>query len=70
MVLVKDKELFHIVISAKTLQENVFDKLLQRENTCVDNKNSKLINSKNWDFSKGVSPWVWSKISNFSMFLC
>ena len=55
---------------AKTLRENVFDELLQRENTFVDNKNNKLINSKNWDFSKGVSPWVWSKISNFSMFLC
>ena len=70
MVLVKDQELFHIVISAKTLRENVFDELLQRENTFVDNKNNKLINSKNWDFSNGVSPWVWSKISNFSMFLC
>ena len=70
MVLVKNLELFHIVISAKTLRENVIDELLERENTFVGNKNNKLINSKNCDFSKGVSPWVWSKISNFSIFLC
>ena len=32
-------------------------------------KNRKLRKSKNQDFSKGVSPWFWSKIRNFSMFL-
>ena len=47
----------------------VFDDILERENTFVDNKNSKLIRSKNWHFSKGVSLWVWSKIGNFSIFL-
>ena len=47
----------------------MFDDILERENTFVDNKNNKLINSKNWDFSKGVSPWFWSKISNFSIVL-
>ena len=29
----------------------------------------RLKKSKNWDFSKGVSPLFWSKIGNFSMFL-
>ena len=48
---------------------NVFDDILERENTFVDNKNNKLIKSKNWDFSKGVSPGFWSKIGNFSIFL-
>ena len=37
----------------------VFDDILERENTFVDNKNKKLMKSKNWHFSKGVSPWVW-----------
>ena len=47
----------------------MFDDILERENTFVDNKNNKLINSKNQDFSKGVSPWFWPKISNFSIVL-
>ena len=32
----------------------------------TDYKNKK---SKKSDFSKGVSPWLWSKIGNFSIFL-
>ena len=32
-------------------------------------KNKKFKKSKNWDFSKEVSPWFWSKIGNFSRFL-
>ena len=32
----------------------------------TDYKNNK---SKKSDFSKGVSPWLWSKIGNFSIFL-
>ena len=32
-------------------------------------KNNKFKKSKNWDFSKGVSPWLWSKYGNFSAFL-
>ena len=28
----------------------------------LDYKNKKLKKSKSWDFSKGVSPWFWSKI--------
>ena len=37
----------------------MFEDILERENTFVDNKNKKLIKSKNWDFFKGVSPWFW-----------
>ena len=25
--------------------------------------------SKNWNFAKGVSPWVWSEIAKFFMLL-
>ena len=32
----------------------------------TDYKNNK---SKKSDFSKGVSPWLWSKIGNFFIFL-
>ena len=66
MGLVKNSQLFHIFILVKTWQENVFDDILEKENTFVDNKNNKLISSKNWDFSKGVSPCFWLKIGNFS----
>ena len=47
----------------------MFDDILERENTFVDNKNNKLIKSKNCYFSKGVSPWVCSKVGHFSIFL-
>ena len=38
---------------------NVFDNILERENTFQDNKNNKLIKPKNWYFPNGVSPWFW-----------
>ena len=44
MVLVKNLQFFHIYISAKKWKENVFDDILERENTFVDYKNNKLIN--------------------------
>ena len=31
-------------------------------------KNKKFKKSKNWNFSKWVYPWFWSKIGNFSTF--
>ena len=52
----------------KKWRENVFDDILERENTFLDNKNNKIIKPKNLFFSKGVSPYVWSKIANFSYF--
>ena len=39
------------------------------KNACLDYEKSKLKKSKNWDFSKEVSSWFWSKVANFSMFL-
>ena len=43
-------------------QEDVFYNILERKNAFLGYKNKKVTKSKNWDFSKGVSPWFWSKI--------
>ena len=37
-------------------KENVFENILERKKAFPDYKNNKLEKSKNWDFSKGVSP--------------
>ena len=36
------------------------DDTLERKNTFVDNKNHKVIKSKNWNLFKGVTTSVWS----------
>ena len=46
----------------------MFYDILERRNAFLDYKNKKFKKSKNWDFFKGVSPWFWSKICNFSRF--
>ena len=38
----------------------MFDDTLERKNTFVDNKNDKVIKSKNWNLLKGVTTSVWS----------
>ena len=38
------------------------------KNAFLGFKNKKFKNSKNWHFSKGVSPWFWSKNGHFSDF--
>ena len=50
-------------------QENVLYDVLERKNAFLRYKNKKLRKSKSWDFSKGVSPWFWSKIGHFCLFL-
>ena len=49
MVLIKNWKLFHLFISGKIGQENVFHGLLQRKNAFLDHKNKKLRNKK-WEF--------------------
>ena len=48
-------------------QENVFYNILERKNAFLAHKKKKFKKSKNWDFSKGVNPWFWSKNGHFSM---
>ena len=50
-------------------RKNVFYEILKGRNASLGYKNKKLKKAKNWDFSKGVCPWFWSKIGNFSRFL-
>ena len=43
--------------------------MVQGKNAFFEYKKEKLKKSKNWDCFKGVSPWFWSKIGTFSIFL-
>ena len=49
-------------------QENVFYDILEKEHAFLGYKNTKLKRSKNWDFSKVVNPWFWSKLTIFPSF--
>ena len=49
-------------------QETIFYDILERKNTFLGYKNKKLKQSKNWHFSKGVNPMIWSKSGYFSNF--
>ena len=49
-------------------QENVLYDILQRKDAFLGYKNKKLKRSKNWNFSKGVNPWFWSKNGQFCNF--
>ena len=49
-------------------QENVFYHILERKNAFVGYKNKKFKKSKNWHFSKGVNPWIFSENGHFTNF--
>ena len=49
-------------------QENVFYDILGRKKVFLSYKNKKFKKSKNWQFSKRVNPWFWSKNGHFSNF--
>ena len=56
MVLIQNSPFFHLFILGNIGQENVFYDILERKNAFLGYKNKKFKKSKNWDFSKGVSP--------------
>ena len=64
MVLVQNWSFLHVFILGIFGQENVFHDILEGKNAFLGYKNKKFKNSKNWDFTKGVSPWFWSKIGH------
>ena len=68
MVLVQNWLFFHVFILGNIGQENVFYDILEWENAFVGYKDENFKKSKTWEFSKGVSPWFWSKIGHFSIF--
>ena len=39
--------------------------LLERKEAFEDDENVNFLNSKKWVFAKGVTPWFWSKNSQF-----
>ena len=51
-------------------EENLFYDILERKNAFLGYKNRKLKKSNNWQFSKGVNPWFWSKNSHFGNLFC
>ena len=59
---------FHLFFFGNIEQENVFYDILKRKNAFLSYKNKKLKQSRNWDFSKGVNLWFWSKNGHFSNF--
>ena len=70
MLLVKIWQCLHLFILRKIGQE--FHPILQRKTPFQNIKTTSPKKSKNWDFSKGtkgVSPWFWSKMINFSVLL-
>ena len=69
MVLVQNSPFFRLFILGNIGHENVFYDILEWKNAFVGYKNENFKKSKNWEFSKGVSPLFWSKIGHFSIFL-
>ena len=61
MVLVKNLNIFYFSILGKRGQNNTSHDILEGKNAYLDKKNKKLKNSKNYNLSKGDSPWVMSK---------
>ena len=43
----------------------MFNDILEGKNAFLGYKNKKFKKSKNRHFSKGLSPWLWSKIGHF-----
>ena len=68
MVLVQNWPFFHLSFLGNIGQENEFYDILEPKNPFLGYKNKKFKKSKNSHFFKGVSPWFWSKIGQFSIF--
>ena len=64
----KNSLFFKLFFLGNIGQENEFCDILNQKNDFRGYKNTKFKKSKNWDFSKGVNPFFWSKISHYSNF--
>ena len=69
MVLVKNWQFVNLFILGKIGVENVFYDTIDRKNAFEAKKTRSSNSRKIRAFPKGVSPWFWSKIGNFSIFL-
>ena len=61
-------EIFPNFFLVKIGQENFFYEILERNNAFLSHKNNKFKKSKNWHFSRVVTPWFLSKNVRFSKF--
>ena len=68
MVLVKCLRFCQLFVLWKIQREKVFGDVLLRKQGFLDNRNMDLRKPENWNFSKGVSPWFWSKSWSFFIF--
>ena len=68
MVLVQKWPFLQLFLLVNIVQENVLYDILEQKNAFLGYKNKMFKMSKNWDFSKGVNPWFWSKNGRFSNF--
>ena len=62
MVLDKIMKFVYCIFLGKIRQKNVFGNVLDRKLAFLDYRNMDLKKLENWHFSKGVSPWFWSKL--------
>ena len=62
MVLAKINKFLYLFILGKTGQEKEFCNFPDRKLAFIDCENNDLKKSKNFRFSKGVSPWFWPKL--------
>ena len=69
MILVKNFEFTFSSFFFKIGLDKPFDYVQHRKQGFVDQKNDMTENCRNFHFSKGVNPWIWSKILKFSLSL-
>ena len=65
MVSVKKSTIFSSSFFNELSVEDVLSYGLERKETFEDDENVNFLNSKKWVFAKGVTPWFWSKNSQF-----
>ena len=69
MVLVQNWPVFEHYFGLNIGQENESYDILKRRNAFLGYKKKKFKKLKNCHLSKGVSPWFWPEIGNFSKFI-
>ena len=70
MILVKKVKFFHLLCLSKIDREKVLADVLDKKEALKDYKKNCLCKTQNENFSKGLSPWFWSKIGNFVNLSC
>ena len=66
MNLVKQLKFFHLFRLSKIDREKVFADVLDTKEDFKDHKNICLCKTQNSNFSKGVTPWISSKMGHYA----